>query len=225
MISNLFRYMAIALVVLVLAGCKQDEKDVDIDLSNDNQSYGVASDEQAYGPVVHQGVLADKVAVKTIKTGASSYAYVIYFKSKEGPAQAVSLVCDLRTQGAGFQHTITNHEGYVPKGRDMDISLMNYRAGVLEVREADEGLTPIFSTTSHNNNFIVALRNLNKLDPHSTVAFTIDKEQEDGYSEAIAWSYLIPVDKLITALGTIKTQCENIPLATAEQYIFGIDPQ
>lgn len=220
-----FITMVFAFVLaIVVAGCDgKKEVKSQVDLSNDPHVSAMLNDNEddSYGNILHKAVVADEVIVQNVKMSGTLHAYTIGMRVGKNKF-AVSYVCDLRTKGGGFVHNLEMNDGVVPKG-DFGISMMNYAPDVTSIREADDLQDPVFSTTNGESDYIGSLKRLKQLTKNSTVAFTIDKEEEgEEGAVAIAWSPLMKVGDLLVAMEKAgPTPCEGVPAAVDEQHVFG----
>lgn len=213
----------VLLIVFVLVGCDKGDSS-EIDMSKNKQTKEMLAQHEAdfYGEIVHHGVNAKEVIVKRFKITDDAAAYSFGLVDENNLKVAVSLVCDLRMNGAGFSHNIKNKDGFVPKG-DLEISLMKYRPNLKDIREADENNDPLFSTANGDTDFLSELDKVKKLPENTVLAFVIDKQGEDGYYKGIAWSPLFTVKQLVKAAGNEKGTCAGIPIILEEQHVVGID--
>ena len=77
---------------------------------------------------------------------------------------------------------------------------MNYKKGLTEIREADDAVTPVFSTAEGNTDIHSALVKLGKLDQDSYITFTVEELGADQYSHSIGWSPLFRVGDVVNGL-------------------------
>lgn len=197
--------------VFLLVGC--DKKNEEIDMSGNaqvKQNLSKYSESEAYGEVLHHGELAKRIGIKNVKMGDNIYTFAIGLAGdtrKEG----VALVCDIRSNEAILTHNIKNDEGYIPRG-NLEISIMQYRPGVKDIREADEDQDPVFSTANGDDDFLKGLTKAGKLPKDTVLAIVIDKADNDGNYHGIAWSPLFTVEQLLNALPDSASKCAGLRL-------------
>lgn len=209
--------------VFLLVGCdSSDSSDVDLTKNQKAQSIIAEQEVNSYGEIVHHGVVATELLIKRVKITADAHGYAFVLTDDKKNKTIVSLICDLRTNAAGFTHTIKNDENYVPKG-DFEISIMKYRPTVKDIREADDDTDPLFSTANGDTDFFSKLDEIKKLPDDTVLAFVIDKEDSEGYYNGIAWSPLFTVKQLVRATGSDKSQCAGIPITLDSQHVVGLD--
>lgn len=204
--------------VFLLAGC--DKKNEEIDMSGNpavKQQLSKYSESDSYGEVLHHGDIAKKIGIKNAKMGENLYTFAIGLASdtrKEG----VALVCDVRSNEVILTHNIKNDEGYIPRG-NLEISIMKYRPGVKDIREADEDQDPVFSTANGDDDFLGGLTRAGKLPKDTVLAFVIDKPDQDGNYHGIAWSPLFTVGQLLSALPDSPSKCAGLRLDLNSEHL------
>lgn len=212
-------FIAKALVVvsmaLVLAGCK-DEK-LTVDLTKDAK-YGVQAEEvqtMAYGPVVANPGMAVKPKVVRTIFGEGISGLVIV--SAQPNPQVITLVCENRTNAWGVNHSVKNMDGsagVTSENEDTgaEMSIYNFPKGTKDIREQYEYITPIMATADGQTRLGDALKQLNKLERDSVVAFAFEyPDANQEYSEVKGWSVLFKAGDLADALKKVDTSdCNNV---------------
>lgn len=212
-------YFAFIMVLsFVLIGCNKDDTNApNRDIS---QSEAVQKElnnpeqlDQLYGQVVHHGKVANVVKMQGVKMSPDMMAVNIVVPDKQDP-MILSFLCDRRIGGWALSHSL-NKDGMKPEGVT-EISIMNYREGLTDIREGDEA-APIWSTANGDTNIAVGLMRIARLDPKSTVAIVLDRQKEDGYYDGEVWSYLLPVSQVASELKLIDLSiCTKSPLPADE---------
>lgn len=202
---------------MVLMGCEQAQSTANQDLSNNMEVQKLISDPaqltQMYGDVIHEGKVAEHVKIASVKLSPDAMAVNIVVADKYDP-MILSFICDRRMGSWGLSHTLTKN-GQEPS-EATEISILNYREGLTEIREADE-THPIWSTANGDTNIATGLTRITKLDPKSTVAIVLDRQGEDGYYDGEVWSYLLPVSQVVDRLKVIDLSiCAKASLAEGE---------
>lgn len=198
--------------MFLVVGC--DDKNKVVDLSGDKQSQKELtkySEVDSYGEIIHKGDVAKKVSIRHMKMSENVYALGIGAmsdKRKEG----VALVCDIRANAVGVAHDIKNDDGFIPRGSNLEISIMKYRPGVSDIREADEDQDPVFSTANGDADFLAGLNKAAALPKDTVLAFVIDKPDQDGTYHGIAWSPLFTAEQLVKALPDTPSKCTGMQL-------------
>jgi hypothetical protein len=212
-------------VMFLVVGC--DDKNKVIDMSGNQQSQkelSKYSEADSYGEIIHKGDVAKKVSIRHMKMAENIYAIgigTISDKRKEG----VALVCDIRANAVGITYDIKNDDGYIPRG-NLEISIMKYRPGVTDIREADEDQDPVFSTANGDTDFIDGLNKAASLPKDTVLAFVIDKSDQDGVYQGIAWSPLFTVEQLVKALPDTPSKCTGMQLnLNGEHLVVAEKPQ
>lgn len=203
--------MVMVIFTFLLAGC--DNKNDEVDLSGNKQVKSEVSkytEVNPYGEVLHHGDIAKKVVVKNMKMSDDIFATTIGVFGNKGKS-GVSLICDLRSNATGIAHNIKNDDGYYPHG-NMEISIMQYRPGVTDIRTADEDQDPVFSTANGDDEFLNGLAKAASLPKDTVLAFVIDKGDDDGVYHGIAWSPLFTVEQLVAALPDAPSKCTGMKL-------------
>lgn len=204
--------------VFLVVGC--DDKNKVIDMSGDKQSQKELtkySEVDSYGEIIHKGDMAKKVSVRHMKMTENVYAFgigMISDKRKEG----VALVCDIRANAVGLTYDIKNDDGYIPRG-NLEISIMKYRPGVSDIREADEDQDPVFSTANGDTDFLAGLNKAAALPKDTILAFVIDKPDQDGVYHGIAWSPLFTAGQLVNALPDTPSKCTGMQLNLDSEHL------
>lgn len=194
------------MVVATLAGC--DNKEIGTGTNQDLTKAAkvikyINSDNdinESYGKVVHNGKLANKVIVQGIQITPDMAGVNLVAGTRKDP-MIISFICDSRAHMWGMTHNITV-DGKEPEGVT-EISIMNYREGLTEIREVDEE-KPVFSTANGDTNIAEGLKRIGKLDPDSTVAIVLDREASDGYYDGVAWSFLMKVEDVVDGLRNVN---------------------
>lgn len=207
---------------LLSTGC--DNKNKVIDLTNNKQSQKELSNyskSDAYGEIVHKGDLAKKVSIRHMKMTENVYTIgigVIGEKRKGG----VALVCDTRSNSVAITYNIKNDDGYIPRG-NLEISIMKYRPGVVDIREVDEDQDPVFSTANGDTDFISGLKKASSLPKDTVLAFVIDKPDSDDRYHGIAWTSLFTAEQLANALPDTQSKCEGMQLNLNSEHLVVAD--
>lgn len=205
-------FMAVLMfAVFLLVGC--DKKNEEIDMSDNvqvKQNLSKYSESEAYGEVLHHGEFAKKIGVKNVKINDNIYTFAIGL-ANDTRKEGVALICDIRSNEVVLSHNIKNDEGYVPHG-NLELSIMSYRPGVKDIREADEDQDPVFSTANGDDDFLKGLAKAGKLPKDTVLAIVIDKADNDGNYHGIAWSPLFTVEQLLSALPDSASKCAGLRL-------------
>jgi len=210
-----FFVFIMVLAVVVLSGC---DKDSDyIDLSKQAEKSGV--DDSLYGQVLHTPSIAKFVWGKKFKFTNDVYGYGLAFGvDKQKSVAVVTVVCDIRERAAGISYYIKNDANVVPKG-DVEISLMDFRSGIKDIREADDSRDPIFSTAEGDDDIQAALHKAAELPVDTNLAFVIDGRNIDGSYIGIAWSPLFTAGQLKDTLRHIPKECKGLKLDLNNTYL------
>lgn len=203
------------LAVVVLAGCDRD--DGYVDLSKKAAENGV--DESLYGEVLHTPSVAKFVWGKKFKFTKDVYGYGLAFGiDKQKSVAVITVVCDIRERAAGISYYIKNDANVVPKG-DVEISLMDFRSGIKDIREADDNRDPIFSTAEGDDDIQAALHKAADLPTDTNLAFVIDGRNIDGSYMGVAWSPLFTSGQLKETLKQIPIECKGLKLDLNNTYL------
>lgn len=200
----------------ILAGCWDKESKEIGGGTNDNKSslftknISEADMDDAYGPVIHHAVIGKSLIIQGVDMGASISAVNIIDKSSN--PSLLSIACDSRAGAWAVTHTYTDVNGQ-PATQGTDFAIMNYREGLTNIREVDERGV-VFSTADGDTNIVKGLKKLTSLDPKSTVAFVIDRQDQNGEAVGYAWSPLFKVEDVIDGLK--KIDLSNCARATSE---------
>lgn len=198
-------------VTFLLVGC--DNKNEEVDLSNNKtvkKELSKYSESDSYGEIVHRGELANKVVVKNLRMGDNVYALGVGLVGNK-KSEVVSLICDVRSNEVGLTYNIKNDEGYIPRGH-LELSIMQYRPGVTDIREADESQDPVFSTANGDTEFLKGLAKAAALPKDTVLALVIDKSDDQGNYNGIAWSPLFTAGQLLAALPDSVSKCSGMQL-------------
>lgn len=214
-----FSVIIVFIFSFLLIGC--DRKNEDVDLTNSpkvKDTLVAYSAEDAYGKIVHHGVMADKVVVKNLKFQENLYGYAIGV-AKGNQRATVTLVCDTRADEAVLTQAILNSDGFIPKGNNLEFSIMPVRGGVTDIREVDDSHDPIFSTANGETDFFAGIKKVIALPKNTVIALVIDKGDEEGNYSGIAWSPLFTVEQLVEALPENPSKCLGIKLNLDSDYL------
>lgn len=210
------------IAVFFIVGCDK-ESDIDLDLSTHERTQKNLSnyEQENYGEVVHfgTGTEAKSVVMKTFKINDDVYGFGLIIKNKSGNTNKLIYVCDLRVGISAITHDVLTSDGRKPND-DAQISIMEYRPGTVNIREADENRTPVFSSANGDSDFVKGLQKVKTLDPKSVVAFTIEEASSDGNYYTVAWSNLMTAKQLSSIVDDIKLPCKGYPLADEETVTF-----
>jgi hypothetical protein len=215
------KQVAMFMVVIsafLISGCWEANKEIG---AGSNKDYSASFEKHqaeytadVYGDVIHHGKLANKLTVIGFDLGPSISGVHIINRDKVDP-MLITFVCDSRAGEWGVSHTLKDENG-VGATDGEEISIMNYRKGVTDIREADERGV-IFSTANGDGNLSKGLKAIGKLDPDSTVAFVIDKLAPDGTYVGYAWSRLINAKELATELKKVNlTNCDKATISAGD---------
>lgn len=197
--------------VFLLVGC--DKKNEEDDLSKNvlvKQELSKYSESDSYGEVLHHGDVAKKIGIKNAKMGENVYTFGIGLIS-DTRREGVALVCDIRSNEVVLSYNIKDDEGNIPRG-DLGLSIMKYRPGVKDIREADENQDPVFSTANGDDDFLKGLAKAGEYPKDTVLAIVIDKADQDGVYHGIAWSPLFTVKQLLSALPDSASKCTDLRL-------------
>lgn len=209
----------VSLAVLVLAACGEEtpkevgngtNKDVSSNTYFKEAVENEAAQQELYGELLHHG----KVAVNPVIQGidvSSTIGGVNFINrgTKANPGTIVGLACETRAGVWVMSHNIYDDRGN-ETSKATDFSIMNYRPGVTDIRESDEYSGAYFSTANGDSDINKALRGLVKLNPESTIAFTVEQQDVEGYSRTIAWSPLFKVKDVLKGLKEVNLKkCKN----------------
>lgn len=220
-----FFMVVLMFTVFLLVGC--DKKNEEIDMSNNpavKQELSKYSESDSYGEILHHGDIAKKIVIKNTKLGENVYTFAIGLIS-DSRKEGIALVCDIRSNEAILSHNIKNDEGHIPRG-NLEISIMEYRPGVKDIREADEDQDPVFSTANGDDDFLKGLAKTKELPKDTVLAFVIDNPDQDGVYHGIAWSPLFTVEQLLGALPDSVSKCSGLRLdINGEHLVVAEKPQ
>lgn len=167
-----------------------------------------AKNNGSYGDVVHSGTLATRPVISAARMADGVTAVYFINKDKVEPS-VITLICTGRHRDWSVAHNVVDELGQ-GVGEATEISIMNYRKGVIDIRESDEVEKPVFSTAEGDMYIIGGLRNITKLDPESTIAFTLETVDDLGHSTTRGWSALFRVKDVVAGLKEVDlTDCEE----------------
>lgn len=209
------------LAFVVLVGCNDGEVGSGKNQQPTEKQQAVLRDpataEQIYGTVLHEDVVAPSQIVMVTGQDLSKDLTLISILTKGNhakPGTAFLLACDLR---GGTWSAATNI--YTPDGKPtdkaLDISIMNFPAGLTQIREVDDSKRAYFATAEGDSDIVGALKGLSKLDPESTIAFVAEETKDDGYRYSVGWSPMFKVKDVVAGLKKIdlsscaKTTMDN----------------
>lgn len=198
----IFVLLLIAVFISFISFLSWGEDEIGNGKNKDYSDIAAVSDavakESYYGAILHHGKLASKPIINGAKVADGVTAVYFVNRDREVPS-VIALVCEGRTNTWAIWHNTLDQDGQA-LDYATDVSIMNYRKGVVDIREKDETNPPVISTANGDMYVIEGLKKLIKLDPESTIAFTLETQNEVGESTTRGWSALYKVKDVVAAL-------------------------
>lgn len=212
---NVIKMISILVLAVVLAGCDTEPKFSNDYTDKPNAKLASAVNE-ARGEIIHKGTYATAITAKANRIDSDITSYGIVIRSQNRAPQLISMTCSAEQGVSAIAHTILTDAGK-PVFEESTISIMKYRKGIMDIRETDENGKPVFSLANGDTDFAAALQKVKELDKDTPVAFTIETEQDDGYSYTVAWSPLMKAGDLADAIAKLPLKhCANQPLGAGD---------
>lgn len=178
-------------------------------LIKDYDKRDASLEEKDYGKVLHHGMVAEQTVIKGIDIN-DNISMITFTNKAKGNIDHVVLLCDSRSRALGIMHDIKNTNTGEPVFDATDVSIMNYKQGVVNITESDESRIPLFSTAENQVDIVKSLQDMDELNPDSTIAFTFEMLDRNDYSYAVGWSTLMRVKDVLNGLRKVDlSKCKG----------------